>query len=251
MPYFMYKDKNVYYEEFGVGEPLLLLHGNTASSKMFESVIGFYQDTYKIVLIDFLGHGQSERIDKFPVDLWFDEAMQVIALLEELKYKRVNIIGSSGGALVALNVALERSDLVGRIVADSFEGEIVIPQFVNELYMQRELSKQDEGARFFYSFCHGVNWEKVIDNDTNAVCEHPIKIKSFFHNPLEILCTRVLLMASKKDEFIGRICENTYSEILKKIKGGEIHLFENGAHPAIISNANEFAKVTMEFLSSN
>ena len=36
MPYFKYKNKNIYYEERGNGSiPVVFLHGNTASSKMF------------------------------------------------------------------------------------------------------------------------------------------------------------------------------------------------------------------------
>lgn len=54
------------------------LHGNTASSKMFNDIINFYKDEYKVILIDFVGHGKSQMVDKFSADLWFDEAMQVI-----------------------------------------------------------------------------------------------------------------------------------------------------------------------------
>lgn len=36
MAYFKYQGKSIYYEEYGQGEPLIFLHGNTASSKMSE-----------------------------------------------------------------------------------------------------------------------------------------------------------------------------------------------------------------------
>ena len=35
MSFFSYKNKKIYYEESGEGIPLLLLHGNTGSSRMF------------------------------------------------------------------------------------------------------------------------------------------------------------------------------------------------------------------------
>ncbi|HGL6449167.1 TPA: alpha/beta fold hydrolase, partial [Clostridioides difficile] len=98
MAYFNYNDKQCYYNEIGDGTPLLFLHGNTASSKMFNDIINFYKDEYKVILIDFVGHGKSQMVDKFSADLWFDEAMQVICFLEAMNYKKVNIIGSSGGA---------------------------------------------------------------------------------------------------------------------------------------------------------
>ena len=39
MSFFNYKNKKVYYEEIGTGKPVLLLHGNTASSNMFLDVM--------------------------------------------------------------------------------------------------------------------------------------------------------------------------------------------------------------------
>ena len=53
MSYFEFDGKNVFYQEIGDGRPLLLLHGNTASSKMFEPVIEMYTGIRKVVLIDF------------------------------------------------------------------------------------------------------------------------------------------------------------------------------------------------------
>lgn len=248
MPYFKYKEKSVYYEEIGKGEPLILLHGNTASSNMFQSVLDLYKDKYKLILIDFLGHGKSQRIEEFPVDLWFEEGMQVIQLIEQLGYEKVNIIGSSGGALVGLNVALERPELVNLIVADSFEGEHAMKEFIDNLHQQREMSKKDDSVRF-YSFCHGSNWEQVVDNDTKAICRHAKEIGAFFHKPLELLETKLLMTCSKEDEFIGNFCEELYSSISKKVPNSQIYLFERGGHPAMLTNPEEFAQIAKEFFS--
>ena len=42
MSYFIYETKNIYYQVTGHGKPLMLLHGDTASSKMFEMVLPLY-----------------------------------------------------------------------------------------------------------------------------------------------------------------------------------------------------------------
>ena len=86
MSYFKYQGKNIYYEETGNGRPLLLLHGNTASSNMFYEITGKYAAHHKVILMDFLGHGRSDRLPEFPADLWFDEAMQVIELIKSRQY---------------------------------------------------------------------------------------------------------------------------------------------------------------------
>ena len=48
MSYFYYQSKRIYYTESGNGAPVLFLHGNTASSKMFELLLPLYEeDVYK------------------------------------------------------------------------------------------------------------------------------------------------------------------------------------------------------------
>ena len=46
MAYFTYQSKKIFYRETGNGEPLMLLHGNTASSVMFEMLLPLYQDNF-------------------------------------------------------------------------------------------------------------------------------------------------------------------------------------------------------------
>lgn len=252
MGYFTFCGKQIYYTEFGAGTPLLFLHGNTASSNMFAAITDKYVGNFKVILIDFLGHGKSDRLQKFPADLWFYEAEQVIAFLHEKHYSNVNIIGSSGGALVAINVALEAPDLVNKVIADSFEGEKPLKSFTENIKKDRELSKHDENAKMFYAYMHGSDWEQVVDNDTNAIIQHSREIGTFFHKRLQSLKSDILLTGSKEDEFISTVSpdyfEKVYGELIEKIGHGEIHLIHNGRHPAMLSNPEEFFELSMEFL---
>lgn len=69
MTFFKYHSKKIYYEVIGDGKPLVMLHGDTASSKMFEMLIPMYQQYFQVILIDFLGNGKSDRIEQFPANL--------------------------------------------------------------------------------------------------------------------------------------------------------------------------------------
>jgi pimeloyl-ACP methyl ester carboxylesterase len=251
MAFFRYRNHNIYYEEIGNGNPLFLLHGNTASSKMFECVIDFYKNDFKLILIDFLGHGKSDRLEKFPADLWYDEAMQVIELIKQNGYSKVNLLGTSGGALVALNVALERSDLVNKVIADSFEGEKSLRVLVDCILNNRQQSKSEQSVIDFWEYNHGEDWENIVDNDTDAVVEHYKYTKDFFHQSLTQLKNPVLLTASLGDEFDEFVDFNEiYSDMLTRIQKGKMHLFIFGGHPAILSNALEFSKMAKEFFES-
>ena len=253
MAYFEYENKHIYYDEFGSGIPLLFLHGNTASSRMFSEIAWQYKDDFKVTLIDFLGHGKSDRLQKFPADLWFYEAQQVIAFLRYKNYSKVNIIGSSGGALVAINVALEVPDIVNKVIADSFEGKKPLESVIQNIRNDRNISKKDENSKFFYLSMHGADWEQVVDNDTDAVIEHYKEIGVFFHRPLSDLKADILLTGSKKDEFALSISQDyfdkIYNMILNEIGHGKLYLFDKGGHPAMLTNDKEFIALSKEFLN--
>lgn len=250
MAYFNYQSHKVYYQEIGNGTPLLMLHGNTASSVMLHEIAATYAQDYKVILMDFLGCGKSDRVQKWTEDLWYDEAMQAICLLENKGYQKVNIIGTSGGALVALNIALERPDLVNKLIADSFEGEHANPAITETLRIGREASKQNPGAKMFYEMMNGSDWEAVVDADTKAVIAHANHIVDFFHKPLTELKPDILLTGSREDSFFPTsFYDIMFAQILQKIGHGKQYLFDHGDHPAMISNQDEFVTISKAFLS--
>lgn len=247
MAYHIYHNKKIYFDVIGEGEPLLLLHGNTASSNMFQHLLKLYKDHYKVILLDFLGHGKSDRLTQFPTDFWFDQALQVIHFLENQNLGKVNIVGTSGGALVALNVALERPDLVNKVVADSFEGEFSLDSVANIAEEDRNQSKQIESAVNFWQYNHGSDWETIVDHDTRVIIEHHNSIGKFFHHDLSELKVPALLTGSLEDEYFPDI-EATYKSLVQKIKESKMHVFSKGHHPAMDSNAESFAKIVKEFM---
>ncbi len=178
--------------------------------------------------------------------------MQVIEFIKQHGYEKVNIIGTSGGALAAFNVALERGDMVHKLIADSFEGVQSLDSVTEYLAADRNVSKSKEEGRMFWEYCHGEDWEHIVDNDTAAVMKHNQQIKQFFHKDLSELSIPVLLTASLEDEFaleadmdFGKL----YKTIASKIKNADVHIFETGSHPAMISNAEEFSVMAKKFFT--
>lgn len=249
MSYFKYGGKNVFYEEIGKGLPLVFLHGDTASSKMFELLLPLYQD-FKVILIDFLGNGKSDRIEKFPADLWFSQAQQVIALLDYLDCGKVGLIGTSGGAWVAINTALERPDLVEKIVADSFDGRTLAIDFSTNLMKERAFAKGDNLSRQFYEWCQGEDWETVVDLNTKALIECANTQLSLFHKPLETLNVPILFSGSLEDNMCRKDFTEEYEQMNLLVQNGKIHLFPTGSHPAMLTNAEEFAEIVKEFFKN-
>ena len=206
MAYFKYQDKDIFYEEYGQGEPIIFLHGNTASSKMSEFLMPLYTENFRCILIDFLGNGQSDRVESFSPDMWHDKALQTIALTEHLQCGKVSLIGTSGGAWAAVNAALERPDLFHAVVADSFDGRTLNENFSANLLSERKAAKEDAQSRQFYELCQGADWEKVVDLDTEALLKCSEEKRPLFHKPLEELKTPILFSYVLVYEFLYQRC---------------------------------------------
>ena len=250
MSYFTYSGKKIYYEEHGSGEALVLLHGNTASGKFFTPAIPILAEKYHVVTLDFLGCGQSDRMNKWPADLWYEWSGQVVALCSELGLSKVNLIGCSGGALAAINVALEKPELVKCVVADSFEGLEANSEITEQIRMGRNFAKQNAEFCSMLTAIHGEDWESVVDADTETVVAHAQTIGSFFHKPIEELKVKLILTGSDEDEMFPKgHYEKLFADICGRTCMAKAHIFKHGGHPAMMSNTEGFISLFNEFFN--
>lgn len=250
MAYFLYEGKKIFYEITGTGngKPVALLHGDAVSSKMFEPLLPLYQSHFQVILVDFLGNGKSDRVEKLPADLWFSQAQQTTALLEHLNFGKVSLVGTSGGAWVAVNVALERPDLVEKVVADSFDGRTLAEDFAKNLLQERAFAKSDALSRQFFEWCQGEDWETVVDKNTKALLACADQELPLFHKPLEKLNVPVLFLGSLEDTMCRKNLKEEYQEMEKVVPYSKVHFFETGGHPAIATNAEVAAQIITDFV---
>lgn len=248
MAYLSYQGKHLFFTESGSGPPVLFLHGNTASSRLFEPLIPLYRDRFRCILPDFLGNGRSDRVESFSTDLWYEEGLQATALAEALDCGPVSLVGTSGGAWAALNAALERPELFHRIVADSFDGRTLNDCFADRLLAERSQAKNDHQARQFYQWCQGEDWETVVDLDTSALLRCARERRPLFHRPLSSLRIPVLFLGSLEDEMCRHNLQQEYEDMAALLPNAEIYMFAHGGHPAILTNAEAAASRIISFL---
>jgi pimeloyl-ACP methyl ester carboxylesterase len=88
----------LYYEIYGSGEPLLLLHGSNQSIVSFENQISEFSKKYKVIALDSRGQGNSsENKTKLSYELFADDVNE---FLEYFNIKQANILGWSDGAIL-------------------------------------------------------------------------------------------------------------------------------------------------------
>lgn len=98
---------------------ILLMHGIPTWGFLYHAVIPRLTDAgYRVIAPDFLGHGWSDRRDRFDRSFQ-DQARMIRALLAELGIERVNVVGHDTGGAVALILAIEHSALVEKLVVSN------------------------------------------------------------------------------------------------------------------------------------
>ena len=250
MAYLDYEGKQIFYEEIGMGAPCIFLHGNTASSKMFTFLLPLYTEDFHVILMDFLGNGRSQRVTEFPEELWIDQGRQIAALCEHLDCGKVYLVGASGGAYAAINAALERPELFGGVVADSFDGSTLPAGFADGILQERQSAKQDENARGFYEWCQGEDWETVVDLDTQVLVGYGRNQVRLFHRPIESIQVPLLITVSRKDRMLSNDMEAECRRLHRLNAKIQYKIYETGEHPLIVSRREDMAGEIKRFLQS-
>ncbi|ROT44796.1 alpha/beta fold hydrolase [Pusillimonas sp. NJUB218] len=101
---------NLYYEDYGQGEPIVFIHGGGTSHEMWEQQVYKLTDTFRTVVYDQRAHGQS---DKPGHGYTFDGlADDLEALLQQCKVSRFHLVCHGVGVYVGLTMALRHPDRV-------------------------------------------------------------------------------------------------------------------------------------------
>ena len=103
-----------WYDEHGDGEPLVLMHGGLVDSRFLEPNLPPLAERFHVYTPDRRGHGHSPDADgPITYQLMADDT---IAFLEHVVGAPADLVGHSDGAMVAMLVAMQRPELLKRLV---------------------------------------------------------------------------------------------------------------------------------------
>lgn len=105
---------NYYYEIRGEGPPLLLLHGGLGSLDMFAPIMPTLTAKHQVIAVDLQGHGRT-ALGERPFSLEAQGA-DMAALVKQLGYDKVDVLGYSMGGGVAFQLAAQHPQRVDRLV---------------------------------------------------------------------------------------------------------------------------------------
>jgi pimeloyl-ACP methyl ester carboxylesterase len=221
---------NFYYEEYGKGDTILLLHGNSESIRSFDKQIPELSKQFHIIAMDSRGQGRSTKDEKkMSYELMAED---VNSFLEKLDVKRVNILGWSDGGNIGLILAMKHPEKVTRLAvmgANLFNDKTSVDEKTNRLIRtqrQQLLAEDPEKNKFKIEMFDLLLNEPKINPDSLRRIQCP-----------------VLVMAGSKDV----VKEGHTKLIASKIKNSKLVIFANGTHYEPTENPKRFNRTVTEF----
>ena len=245
MPYFYWRGYRLHYRERGNWPLLLVLPGNTASSACHEGELAHFCARYHAVSVDFLGTGHSERVAVWDSLWWEQGAAQARALVEHLRCRDCIVVGTSGGAVVGLLMAILFPETVLAVVADSTALGISTETWQTIVLPDR--IKRTDGQVAFWRQAHGPDWAQVVDADTDLIRRFVEGGGDWFHGRLSQVRCPVLLTASRRDPLLPQITPQL-CEMAAQIDGCRAYLHHDGGHPLMWSRPQVFRTFCDHFL---
>lgn len=227
------KDAEIYYETYGEGEPLVLLHGNSGSIKDFYKEIPVLSKRYKVIVMDTRGQGKSKDLSKrdFKYSLFADDLK---AIIDELGVHKINIVGWSDGGITGLEFALKYQNQLNKLITI---GANVQPDGVDERLVD-----------------HMKNQLLVLEADRNPEKYNEIKLlKIMLKEPninktsLNTIKSPVLIIAGEND-VIKR--EHT-AFIAEQIPNAKMKIYRKATHFIPFENAEELNNDILDFVGKN
>jgi pimeloyl-ACP methyl ester carboxylesterase len=215
----------LYYETYGQGEPLLLLHGNGQSIAAWHLQIAALARHFRVLAVDTRGHGRS--LDETTTELTYGLlAEDVRQLLDALQLRRVRVLGWSDGANTALHLARQAPDYVSALVLVSanLTPEALDPPLL--AFLQQQLAPLPPTSA-------AARWHRLL-------LQEPLL------GPTDLAGLRVptLVLAGQHDV----ILEAHTRALAAAISGARLHIFPGASHFSPHEQPQEFNARVLEFL---
>ncbi len=233
----------IFYQIYGDGEPLLLLHHfQSTGTDSWSPFIAEFSESFKLVIPDLRGHGQSTEPNPDLPYAIEPAADDMITLLDSLKLKNVKSIGSSVGGAILYSAALKRPELFSDMV--TIGGIVFRPQ----VFRQWIKNHPDDQVTPELIKLHGAEKAATLISQFNQAAD--------FYGDHELtpdllakITTRTLIINSDKDPLVP--VEHAW-HIYQSVPNGHLWVVPHLSHlPHLYPEIqDEFRKRVLDFLKA-
>jgi len=233
----------IWFATLGRGSPVLLLHGGLGSADDWgNQVPALVAARRRVILIDSRGHGRSTR-DARPMDYERMES-DVIAVLDELGIRRVDVVGWSDGGIVGLIMAMKHARRVRSVFAfgANMDQRGANPDAMSNPILPVFLEQTQKAYRRLSPTPH--------DADAFAAAMEALWNSQPNYSAADLACIngpRVAIVDGEHEEFVTR----AHTEYLAQaIPGAKLVMLPGVSHFAPLQDARAFNAAMLAFLRS-
>jgi pimeloyl-ACP methyl ester carboxylesterase len=251
MPYFEIEDISLYYEEIGVGEPIIFLHNAFSRGIIaFSAQIVPLQARYRCIFPDLRGHGRTRSKDlDWTIPQLADDIMK---LIDNLNIDKVNLVGFSMGGGVALYIATKYPKRIKSLVTIGTASCVTDGIKSNADNCEYHILKNEEDKNYIellkhnHYEAHMGDWKSFVKTSINNWRKYP----NLTIEELRKIQAPSMFISGEKDNSIKmdhllRLCEGVIDSRIRVIEdcGHGPHLI--GEKPELLN------EVLLQFLDEN
>ena len=244
----------IYYEEYGSGEPLILLHGATDTCKLWKPHLPHLTKHFQVITPDSRGHGRTRNPSG---DLSYQiMADDLAALIQALNLKKPLIFGYSDGGQIGLDLGIRYPELPGALV-------------LGGVWYRFSKTYQEGLRKAGFEGPGEVNFETIDENTQPGWIDrmreaHPHPDPDYYQELLKnisalwwkslkyskedfdkVLCPTLVIIGDR-DEMIP--LEQAH-EMVEMIPRAELGLIPGATHNEVLKEGGMFLQLTLDFLS--
>lgn len=211
----------LFYEKTGQGRPILLLHGNGESHKIFMALLQKLSDRYTVYAIDSRGHGKSSKVKRLDYDSMVED---IAGFIRTLNIEKPIIYGFSDGGILGILIAIRYPDLLSKLI---ISGANTCPEGIKKTTLRT--------FRLIYSITRSPKIHMMLtqpdikDEDLNKIT------------------VKTLVLAGSKD----CIDEKHTIHMAESIPNSTLRILEGESHESYVLDNNKLYEIIMPFLEGN
>ena len=245
-----YADVNglhMYYETYGAGMPLVLLHGGMLSIRLnFAGLIPTLAKSHLVIGVEMQGHGRTADIDRpiTPAAL----ASDVIGLLDHLGLDHADVLGHSFGGAVALELAVSHPERVRRVVPISIsvrpEGMHIDLADPSRHATSPRMPTQQDFADFREEYLRLSPHPEHFDDFLAALSQNASDLNGWSDEQLASITAPVLLVLGDRD-----FTTVAHGEVMRElIPGSQLAVLPDTTHMQVTRRADLLLPLLAAFL---
>lgn len=248
----------IFYQDIGSSDPLLLLHGLGSSSDDWWFQRPVFAPHFRLILPNLRGHQQSSTV-RGPISI-FTLGADIAQLMDALNISQAHILGLSLGGLVAQLLAIHFPQKVNKLIlvntfahlwptspseAYTLARRVVVSKFFPPATTAKVIAR-DLFPRPDQTALRAEVLSRIGVNDVASYRYLVDAIRRFDSRPqLDRITASTLLITGDRDAVVPRGCQQQLVRGIRKIQW---HIVRNSGHATPVDQPEEFNRVVLQFL---